>query len=182
MTAIFFPKMFKILFQKPNISKTSENNWKKVFTFGGNCIWTGYFKFSLLRREYFWPAVNVLKNSSEIFPITKRNLIAFTVINKLVFSQIHQLWRSSFLWNFSKFYLHFENSQKDWEKAFSFFDNCISIGCVNLSIKKRKFVTGGKCVNKQSEDFTYYKEKRFPTQLPSHCSLNMLKMLWLRFK
>ena len=54
------------------MSKIQKKNWKKVFSFRDNCIWVGWVKLSLLRREYFWPAVNVLKNSPEILPITKR--------------------------------------------------------------------------------------------------------------
>ena len=34
----------------------------------------------------------------------------------------------------AKLYLHFKNAEKSWEKSFCFSDNCIWIGCVNLSL------------------------------------------------
>ena len=45
---------------------------KKVFLFRDDWIWIGCVKLSLLRREYLWEAVSVLKNIYKILPITKR--------------------------------------------------------------------------------------------------------------
>ena len=71
---------------KYNLSvKNGEKNPEKFFCFRDNCVWVCCIKLSLLRREYFWPAVNVLQNSPKILRITKRefsNLLAFKVINK----------------------------------------------------------------------------------------------------
>ena len=53
---------------------------QKVFPFRENCISIGCVKLSLLRSQYFWSAVNVLKNSPEILPIIKRD---FFDINSL---------------------------------------------------------------------------------------------------
>ena len=60
------------LFYMSKIQKKIEN---KVFPFRDKCIWFGCVKLSLLRREYFWPTVNVLKNSREILSITKRDFL-----------------------------------------------------------------------------------------------------------
>ena len=46
--------------------------------------------------------------------------------------------RVIFSWKCSKFYRHFKNAEKNSEKAFSFLDNCIWIGCVNLSLLGRE--------------------------------------------
>ena len=53
--------------------ETTEKSWEKVFPFRDNSIWVCWFKLFLLRREYFWPAVNVLKNSPEVLSISKRD-------------------------------------------------------------------------------------------------------------
>ena len=53
--------------------KNGENKSEKVFPFRDNCIWIGCVKLSLLRREYLWPAVSVLKNIRKILPTTKRD-------------------------------------------------------------------------------------------------------------
>ena len=57
-----------------------KKNWEKVFPFRDNCISLGSFKLSLLRREYFWPAVNVLKKRPEILAITKRDFFEFNFL------------------------------------------------------------------------------------------------------
>ena len=83
MRVIFFWKFWKYY----RYFKNAEKNWEKVFTFRGNCIWIGYFTSFLLRREYYWLAVNVLKNSSEILLITKRD---FSELN--CFHSDQQIW------------------------------------------------------------------------------------------
>ena len=57
-----------------------KKNWEKVFPFRDNCISLGSFKLSLLRREYFCPAVNVLKKRPEILAITKRDFFEFNFL------------------------------------------------------------------------------------------------------
>ena len=44
-----------------------KKSWEKVFHLRENYISIGYGKLSLLRKEYSWPAINMLKNSPEIF-------------------------------------------------------------------------------------------------------------------
>ena len=45
------------------VFRNGEKNWETVFCFWDNSIWSGCVKLSLLRREYFSFAVNVLTNS-----------------------------------------------------------------------------------------------------------------------
>ena len=77
---IFFSKFSKFYLH----FKNAEKKWEKFFPFRDNCIWIDCVKLSLLRIEYLWPAVIVLK-TVVIFCLSLRetfwNLIAFTVIN-----------------------------------------------------------------------------------------------------
>ena len=58
-----------------------------------------------------------------------------------VISRIHQLWGASFFWKCSKLNLDFKNAEKNSEKAIYFSDNCIWIGCVNLSLLRREYLS-----------------------------------------
>ena len=70
--------MMVILFEKCwefNLDfKNSETNWENNFCFRDNSIWIGFFRFSLLSREYLWPAFSILTNSPKILHITKRDI------------------------------------------------------------------------------------------------------------
>ena len=55
-------------------------------------------------------------------------------------SEINKLWRSSFVWKYSKFKVDFNNQEKISEKVFCFWDNCIGIGCVNFSLLGREYL------------------------------------------
>ena len=66
----FFSKCSKFLVDLRNAIKFLQ----KVFAFWDNCIWIGCGKFSLLWREFFSSAVNVLRNSSEILDLIKREV------------------------------------------------------------------------------------------------------------
>ena len=61
--------------------KNGEQNLEKVFLFRDDCIWIGRVNLSLPRREYFWPAVNVLKSSPKILPITKRDFFELNCLH-----------------------------------------------------------------------------------------------------
>ena len=67
------------------ISKMQKKNSESVFSFRENCISIGCLKLSLLRREYFWPGVNVLTivlRCCISLRETFLNSITFTFINK----------------------------------------------------------------------------------------------------
>ena len=59
--------------------RNAKKKLRKGFFFGDDCIWSGCIKLSLLKREYFWTIVNVLKNSPKILPITKRDFFVKVV-------------------------------------------------------------------------------------------------------
>ena len=46
-----------------------------------------------------------------------------------------------FFWIFSKFYLDFKNVDKNWEKLFCFWDNCIWIGCCRYCLLRREYLS-----------------------------------------
>ena len=54
--------------------------------------------------------------------------------------EIHQLWWSSFFWKCSKVNLDCKNLEKYWEQKIFFWDNCIWIGCVNLSLLSKIYL------------------------------------------
>ena len=63
------------------ISKMPKKSWHKIFYFRDKCISIGYIKLSLLRREYFWSVVNVVKNSPEILPVIKRDFFQLNCVH-----------------------------------------------------------------------------------------------------
>ena len=67
-----------------------------------------------------------------------------------VISEINQLWGSSFFWKCSKFKVDFENLRKNPEKAFCFWDNCVRIGCVKLSLLRKEYLSSAVNVLKKS--------------------------------
>ena len=67
-----------------------------------------------------------------------------------VISEINQLWGSSFFWKCSKFNVDYENSTKNLEKALSFWDNCVRIGCVKLSLLRKEYLSSAVNVLKNS--------------------------------
>ena len=56
--------------------KKTEND----FCFWDNCIWIGYIKLSLLRREYSLSAANKLTNSIKILHSAKRDFFQVTFL------------------------------------------------------------------------------------------------------
>ena len=69
MWLTFFFKVFKI----SCIFQTCNENPENVFGFWYNCVRTSSGKISLLRREYMWSLVNLLKHSPKISDVTKRD-------------------------------------------------------------------------------------------------------------
>ena len=70
--------------------KKAAKNYKKVFCFWDNCIWTGIVKLSLLRTGYFSSAANVLTSSPKIFHVNKRD-----------FFQLNWLGSDQWIWKMS---------------------------------------------------------------------------------
>ena len=57
--------------------------------------------------------------------------------SELVLPESHHLWGSSFFGKCLKFNIDFKNARKNWKKVFCFWDNCIWIVCVKLSLLSR---------------------------------------------
>ena len=57
-----------------------------------------------------------------------------TTFSEPVISEIQKLWGSSFFSKYSKFNLLFGKAEKNWQKVFFFWDNCIWIAMVKLSL------------------------------------------------
>ena len=62
-----------------------------------------------------------------------------TTFSESVISEIQKLWGSYFFSKYSKFDLNSRNAGKIWEKVFCFWDNCIWIGIVKLSLLRRGY-------------------------------------------
>ena len=60
--------------------------------------------------------------------------IYLATFSESVTSKIQNLWGSSFDSKCLKFNVDFKNAAKNWEKVFCFWDNCIWIGIVKLSL------------------------------------------------
>ena len=74
---IFFPKCLKL-----NIDfKYVKNRWEPICCFWDSCIWIGWVKLSLLRREYLSSAVNMLINSLTVLHITKRTFFQLNFLH-----------------------------------------------------------------------------------------------------
>ena len=69
MKVNFFPKNLKCNLDFKNATK----KWEKVFYFWDNIIWIGIVKLSLLRTWYFPSADNVLRSSTNILHVNKRD-------------------------------------------------------------------------------------------------------------
>ena len=86
----------------------------------------------------------------------------------MVILEIHRLWRSSFFWKCSKFNVYFQNGEKNWEKVFCFWNNSIWIGCVILSLLRRKHLLSTvnvlasslKTLHSTTIDFSQTKKKK----------------------
>ena len=89
--------------------------------------------------------------------------------------------RVIFLWKCSKFNGDLENAENKQESVFCFWDKCIWIVCIELSLLRREYLSSAvNVLTKKSEDFACLYEWLSPTQLPSHWSRNMVKELPLR--
>ena len=58
-----------------------------------------------------------------------------------VISKMHQLWELSLFWECWKFKLGLRRWEKNSEKINYFWDNCIWIGCVKLSLFRREYLS-----------------------------------------
>ena len=78
-----------------------------------------------------------------------------------VASEINKLWASSFFWKYSKLYLDIENTLKNREKVFSFWGNCMWMGCINLCLLGREHLSTALIVLKNSLNVWHITKRDF---------------------
>ena len=67
--------------------------------------------------------------------------ICLTTFSDPVISETHELWERSFFGECSNFKIDLNNEEINWENVFSFWDNCIWIKCLNLSLLRREYLS-----------------------------------------
>ena len=98
-------------------------------------------------------------------------------------SEIINLWGSSFLKKYSRFSLDFKNAASIWEKVFCFWDNCIWIGIIKLSLLRSEYFSSVDNVLTWNPKILHVNKRNFfPTQFSWQWSLNMIKVLRCRFR
>ena len=89
-----------------------------------------------------------------------------------------KLWGSSLFLKYSRFNLDFKNATRSWEKVFCFWDNCIWIGIIKLSLLRTKYFSSADIVLTWNPKILYVNKRNFfPTQFSGQWSLNMIKVL-----
>ena len=100
-----------------------------------------------------------------------------------IVSETNNLWGSSFCPKYWKFDVDFGNGVKSSENTFRFLDNSISIVAVNTRFYwERILFIGCQYLNKQSQDFRYYKDRISQAHFLSEWSMNLIKILQYSFK
>ena len=102
--------------------------------------------------------------------------IYLTTCLESVISEIQNLWGPSFFKKHFKFNLHYKNAVKNWEKVFFFWDNCIWIGIIKLSLLRTGYIWLA------AQDLICQSERLFLNQLTWQWSMNMPKLLWCWFQ
>ena len=84
-----------------------------------------------------------------------------TTFSESVISEIQKLWGSYFFSKYSKFDLNSRNAGKIWEKVFCFWDNCIWIGIVKLSLLRTGYFSLAANVLTSSPKIWHVKNRDF---------------------
>ena len=87
--------------------------------------------------------------------------ICMITFSESVIPEIQNLWGSSFLSKCSKFDVYLKNAVKNWQKVLCFWDNCIWIGIVKLSLLKTGFFSSDASVLTTSPKIWYVKNRDF---------------------
>ena len=78
--------------------------------------------------------------------------------------------------------LDFKNTGKNLEYFFCFWNKCISIGIVKLSLLRTGYFSSGANALTSSTEIFHVNKRLFPTQLPRQLSMNMTKVVWRRLQ
>ena len=87
--------------------------------------------------------------------------IYLTTFPESVISEIQNLWGSSFFSKYSKFNQDFKNAARNSEKVFCFWDNCISIGIVKLSLLRTGYFSSAANVLTSSRKILHVNNRHF---------------------
>ena len=87
--------------------------------------------------------------------------IYLTTFSESVISEIQKLWGSYFFSKYSKFDLNSRNAGKIWEKVFCFWDNCIWIGIVKLSLLRTGYFSSAANVLTSSPKICHVNQRNF---------------------
>ena len=87
--------------------------------------------------------------------------IYLTTFSESVTSKIQNLWGSSFDSKCLKFNVDFKNAAKNWEKVFCFWDNCIWIGIVKLSLLRTGYFSSAANVLRSSPKIWHVNKRDF---------------------
>ena len=126
MRGILFLKMFKFYVR---FQKCSNKFRKRFFYFLGNFMRIGC---ELVLLTWYLRKGPLKQDLLKIF---------FISFSESVISEMHQLWGSSFFWKCSKFNKNSKNVETKSEKFFCFRDNIIWIGCLELYLLWRKYLS-----------------------------------------
>ena len=96
-----------------------------------------------------------------------------------VIPEIQNIWGSSFFWKYWKFNVHFKNAVKNRE-IFFFWDNCIWIGIVKLSLLRTGYILLAANVLTSSPKIWNVNKRDFLQ--PNWLGSDMLKVLWCWFQ
>ena len=131
-----------------------------------------FFQLNLLRSDpwlsYRWcnphleSAWTRLRCYLSEVPLKQDSLdIYLTTFSESVTSKIQNLWGSSVFSKYSKFNLNFKNAAKNSEKVFCFWDNCIWIGIVKLSLWRTRYFSSATNVLKSSPKILHVNKRDF---------------------
>ena len=109
--------------------------------------------------------------------------IYLTTFSECVNSEIQNLWGSSFFWNHLKFKLDFKNSTQNSQKIFCFWDNCIWISIVKLSLLGTGYFSSAANVLTSSPKIWHVNKREFfQLHFTWQWSMNIITVLWCRFQ
>ena len=100
-----------------------------------------------------------------------------------VISEIDQVWGSHFFWKCLKFNVDFKNAKTSSQNNFCFWDNCIWIGSLKLSLLIiKRFSSAIDMLTNSLRTLHITKRDFFPTHLPPQWSINMVYVMSFRFQ
>ena len=126
----YFSSAANVLTSSPKIWHVNKRDFFQLHWFGSDeWIW---LRWSLTYLNSAWARLPFCLSKDPL----KRDFldVYLTTFSESVISEIHNLWGSCFCSKRSKFQLDFKKATKIREKVFSFWDNCIWIGIVKVSL------------------------------------------------